>query len=68
MRTVDAFEGGAAALAITTVRSIAFGAGLAGAVVNLTVRGELAAPRGWFAGLAVLTAIGMTGSFRTVGR
>jgi hypothetical protein len=59
MRTVDALEGGAAAAAITTVRSTsgAFGAG-----------GELAAARGLFAGFAVLTVIGMIGSFRSVGR
>jgi len=70
MRTVDALEGGAAAVAMTTVQSIsgAFGAGLAGVVVNLTAGGGLAAARWLFAGFAVLTAIGMIGSFRTIGR
>jgi len=70
MRTVDALEGGAAAAAINTVLSISgvFGAGLAGVVVNLTTCGELAAGRWLFAGFAVLTSIGMVGSFRTVGR
>jgi hypothetical protein len=70
MRTVDdPLGGGAAAAAINTVRLIsgAFGAGLAGVVVSLTT-GELAAARWLFAGFAVLTAIGMIGSFRTVGR
>ena len=71
MRAVDEpLEGGAAAPAITTVRLIsgAFGAGLAGVVVNLTTGGELAAARWLFLGFAVLTAIGMIGSFRTAGR
>lgn len=71
MRTVDdPLGGGAAAAAISTVRSRlgALGAGLAGVVVNLTTGGEPAAARWLFAGFAVLTAIGMIGSFRTVGR
>jgi len=68
MRTVDALEGGAAGAAINVVQSTsgAFGAGLAG-VVDLTTGGELAAAHWLFAGFAV-TAIGMVGSFRTVGR
>jgi hypothetical protein len=69
MRTVDALEGGAAGAAINVVQSTsgAFGAGLAGVVVDLTTGGELAAAHWLFAGFAV-TAIGMVGSFRTVGR
>jgi hypothetical protein len=38
------------------------------AAVNLTTGDELAAARWLFAGFAVLTAIGMIGSFWTVGR
>jgi len=62
MRTVDALEGGAAGAAINVVQSTsgAFGAGLAGVVVDLTTGGELAAAHWLFAGFAV-TAIGMIG-------
>ena len=62
MRTVDALEGGAAGAAINVMQSTsgAFGAGLAGVVVDLTTGGELAAAHWLFAGFAV-TAIGMIG-------
>jgi hypothetical protein len=70
MRTVDALEGGVAMawphVSAWLMRTV--DAGLAGVVVNLTTCGELAAGRWLFAGFAVLTSIGMVGSFRTVGR
>ena len=58
----DPAEGGTAAAAINTVQLIcgAFGAGLAGVVVNMTDRGDASAAR-WmfavFAGLALLTCV-----------
>ncbi len=65
----DAAEGPAAAAAINTVQLIcgAFGAGLAGVVVNLTERGDATSAR-WlfatFAGLASLTVVVSTRSGR----
>ncbi|MEZ0353350.1 MFS transporter [Mycobacterium sp. pR1184] len=62
MRAMDAVddpsEGGAAAAAINTVQliSAAFGAGLAGVVVNNAAGGDLAAARSLYAAIAVLAA------------
>src|SRR4029079_5836848 len=52
-------EGRTAAAAINTVQLIcgSFGAGLAGVVVNLTDRGDTAAPRWLFAVFAVLAVV-----------
>ena len=62
----DPAEGPAAAAAINTVQLIcgAFGAGLAGVVVNMTDTGDATAARWAFAVFAVLAAIGCVASFR----
>jgi MFS family permease len=63
----DPVEGGAAAAAINTVQLIsgAFGAGLAGVVVNMVQGGDLAAARWLFAVFAALAAIGVVATFRS---
>ncbi|MFV8163968.1 MFS transporter [Mycobacterium sp. 134] len=63
----DPVEGPAAAAAINTVQLIcgAFGAGLAGVVVNLRDTGDAAAARWLFATFAVLAALGAVASFRS---
>jgi hypothetical protein len=63
----DPVEGGAAAAAINTVQLIcgAFGAGLAGVVVNMVDGGGLAAARWLFGVFAVLAAIGTVASYRS---
>jgi MFS family permease len=63
----DPGEGGRAAAAINTVQLIfgAFGAGLAGIVVNTTDRGDATAARWLFAAFAVLAALGCVASFRS---
>lgn len=63
----DPAEGPAAAAAINTVQLIcgAFGAGLAGVVVNLRDTGDAAAARWLFATFAVLAALGAIASFRS---
>jgi MFS family permease len=62
----DPAEGRTAAAAINTVQLIcgAFGAGLAGIVVNLTDRGDATAARWMFAVMAVLAAVGCIASYR----
>ncbi len=62
----DPAEGPAAAAAINTVQLIcgAFGAGLAGAVVNLTDTGDATPARWAFAAFAVLAALGVLASRR----
>jgi MFS family permease len=62
----DPVEGGTAAAAINTVQLIsgAFGAGLAGVVVNMTEGGDLPAARWLFAVFAVLAAVGSVASYR----
>jgi MFS family permease len=62
----DPAEGPAAAAAINTVQLIcgAFGAGLAGVVVNKTDGGGAVPARWLFAGFAVLAAAGAIASFR----
>lgn len=59
-------EAGTAAAAINTVQLIcgAFGAGLAGVVVNITNGGDLASARWLFAVFAVLAAAGFAASYR----
>jgi MFS family permease len=67
MRCVDDVEeGGAAAAAINTVQLIsgAFGAGLAGVIVNSTHDGALMAARWLFAVFVALGAIGAVASYR----
>ena len=63
-------EGARAAAAINTVQLIcgAFGAGLAGVVVNLTDRGDATAARWLFAAFAVLGGPRAIASFRSVRR
>lgn len=63
----DPGEGPVAAAAINTVQiiSAAFGAALAGVVVNLTDRGDATAARWLFAGFAVLAALTVVASSRT---
>lgn len=63
----DAREGGRAAAAINTVQLIfgAFGAGLAGIVVNATDRGDATAARWMFAAFAVLAVVGVVASTRS---
>jgi len=65
----DPAEGPAAAAAINTVQLIcgAFGAGLAGVVVNLTDTGDAAPARWLFAAFAVLAALGVVASTRSTG-
>ena len=62
----DPSEGPAAAAAINTVQLIcgAFGAGLAGVVVNLTETGDATPARWLFAAFAVLAAVCAVASFR----
>ena len=62
----DPAEGPAAAAAINTVQLIcgAFGAGLAGVVVNMTDTGDATPARWAFAAFAVLAAIGTVASYR----
>jgi MFS family permease len=64
--TDDPAEGRTAAAAINTVQLIcgAFGAGLAGIVVNMTDRGDATAARWLFAVMAVLAALGVVASHR----
>jgi hypothetical protein len=66
-RVDDPAEGPAAAAAINTVQLIcgAFGAGLAGVVVNMTDTGDATPARWLFAGFAMLAAIGCFASFRS---
>ena len=63
----DPSEGGRAAAAINTVQLIfgAFGAGLAGIVVNATDRGDATAARWLFATFALLAVVGVIGSYRS---
>ena len=63
----DPSEGGRAAAAINTVQLIfgAFGAGLAGIVVNATDRGDASAARWMFATFAVLAVVGVIASYRS---
>lgn len=68
MRSVDdPVEGPAAAAAINTVQLIcgAFGAGLAGVVVNLRDTGDAGAARWLFGVFAVLAVLGAFASFRS---
>jgi MFS family permease len=62
----DPAEGPAAAAAINTAQLIcgAFGAGMAGVVVNLTDTGDATPARWLFAAMAVLAALGAIASFR----
>jgi MFS family permease len=62
----NAAEGGAAAAAINTVQLIsgAFGAGLAGVVVNSAEGGEVIAARWLFALFTALAAVGVVASYR----
>jgi MFS family permease len=62
----DPVEAGTAAAAINTVQLIcgAFGAGLAGVVVNMSHGGDVAASRWLFAVFAVLAASGFVASYR----
>jgi MFS family permease len=62
----DPAESGAAAAAINTVQliSAAFGAGLAGVVVNTTTGGQLAEARWLYAVFTVLAATGVVASLR----
>jgi MFS family permease len=66
-RVDDPAEGPAAAAAINTVQLIcgAFGAGLAGVVVNLTDTGDATPARWLFAAFAVLAALGLIASTRS---
>lgn len=66
--TDDPAEGRTAAAAINTVQLIcgAFGAGLAGIVVNMTDRGDAHAARWIFAVMATLAAFGFLASYRAV--
>lgn len=66
-RVDDPAEGPAAAAAINTVQLIcgAFGAGLAGVVVNLTDAGNATAARGLFAAFAGFVAVGVLASIRS---
>jgi MFS family permease len=66
-RVDDPAEGPAAAAAINTVQLIcgAFGAGLAGVVVNLTESGDATPARWLFSAFAVLAAVGVLASMRS---
>ncbi|ORB61622.1 MFS transporter [Mycolicibacterium tusciae] len=66
----DASEGGRAAAAINTVQLIfgAFGAGVAGIVVNATDHGDATAARWLFVTFAVLAAVGVLASTRSGSR
>ena len=63
----DPAEGGTAAAAINTVQLMcgAFGAGLAGVVVNMTDRGDANAARWMFGVFAVIAALGCIASYRS---
>ncbi len=63
----DPVEAGAAAAAINTVQLIsgAFGAGLAGVVVNTADGGDVSAARWLFGVFAILAAIGFVASYRS---
>jgi MFS family permease len=63
----DPVESGAAAAAINTVQLIsgAFGAGLAGVVVNMTEGGDVAAARWLFDVFAALAAVGVVAAHRS---
>lgn len=63
----DPAESGAAAAAINTVQLIsgAFGAGLAGVVVNMTAGGDVGAARWLFGVFAALAAIGVIAAYRS---
>lgn len=69
-RVDDPAEGPAAAAAINTVQLIcgAFGAGLAGVVVNLTDTGDAGAARWLFAVFAGAVAVGVLASMRAVAK
>ena len=62
----DPVEAGTAAAAINTVQLIsgAFGAGLAGVVVNISHGGDAVAARWLFTVFAVLAAVGLAASYR----
>jgi hypothetical protein len=62
----DPAEGGTAAAAINTVQLMcgAFGAGLAGVIVNMTDRGDAAPARWMFAVFAGIAALGCVASYR----
>jgi MFS family permease len=64
----DPAEGGAAAAAINTVQLIsgAFGAGLAGVVVNMAEGGDVMQARWLFAVFTALSAAGVLASYRAV--
>jgi hypothetical protein len=64
----DPAEGVAAAAAINTVQLVsgAFGAGLAGVVVNTTEGGDAMAARWLFAVFTVMTAAGVVASYAAV--
>ena len=64
----DPAEGVAAAAAINTVQLVsgAFGAGVAGVVVNTTEGGDVMAARWLFAVFTALTAAGVVASYRAV--
>lgn len=66
----DPSESGAAAAAINTVQliSAAFGAGLAGVVVNSATGGELMEARWLYAVFTVLAALGVLASYRATRR
>ena len=66
----DPGEGRTAAAAINTVQLIcgAFGAGLAGVVVNLTGHGDATAARWLFGVFAALAAMGVIASYRSTRR
>jgi MFS family permease len=63
----DPVESGAAAAAINTVQLIsgAFGAGLAGVVVNMTPGGDVAAARWLFGVFTALAAVGVVAAYRS---
>ncbi|MBX9921504.1 MAG: MFS transporter, partial [Mycolicibacterium frederiksbergense] len=63
-------EGPVAAAAINTVQLIcgAFGAGVAGVIVNRAPGAEAAAARWLFAGFAALAVVGVIASWRAGGR
>ena len=63
----DPVESGAAAAAINTVQLIsgAFGAGLAGVVVNMTKGGDVATARWLFGVFTALAAVGVVAAYRS---
>jgi MFS family permease len=63
----DSVESGAAAAAINTVQLIsgAFGAGLAGVVVNMTKGGDVATARWFFGVFTALAAVGVVAAYRS---